>query len=382
METNWTEVGFLGSILLFFYGMIAFIAFYLPPNALGLGGTLALTGFLGVLAIVGGLLVSFGFLAFSVEYGVGWMWFLVIWGIFAWTLQGAGYLTLALLLPIGFILYYWATFALMFNFLFGGIMLLNLRHNLGRKARYALGVSFLLVINAIGWITHFGFLVLALVCILQAIIFVPTSHLSKFAFVLRLFTSKRLIKIGKIGVFFLSIYAFFLMRYLLAEYMAYSIVASAVLNFLALVFALLAVIGIAIVLNIYEKAHENRLMGYALMFSIPSLLMLSVGDFVWFISDLSYFINPTWRITLVQGIPYFLIWGSIPNAIWTILAAGGFLQIYRSPEAQGEPSYLMLHLIFLLSGIFWFFGFGYFLFIIGGFILQRGIDQQLAKVET
>ncbi|MFX1564070.1 MAG: hypothetical protein ACFFDP_12265, partial [Promethearchaeota archaeon] len=173
METRWANFGFLGSLLLSLYGFIYFIVYHFSDALVGPQGASIIMGFLGILAGLGGIFFSLGFLAFQFELGVSWGWLSTIVGSIAWGLQCAGHMLLAANLLVGAQLYSWAIFVLMLTFLLWGFTIYSTKNKTLYKQQYAIFTGILFLLNALFWLSYFGFAILCLASLLSAFIFVP-----------------------------------------------------------------------------------------------------------------------------------------------------------------------------------------------------------------
>lgn len=376
METRLADFGFLGSVILSVYGFVYFIVFHLSGVFIGPIGASILMVFLGLLGGLGGFLLSFGFLAFHRELGqpLGWVSTLVGW--ISWVLQCSAHLFLAAGSFFGIVIYSWAIVALMVTFLLWGITFFYTRKKIGHRQRYCLFAGLIFLLNGIGWLTYFGFVLLTLGCILSAIIFVSPYRIFGFSSPASLFHQKRQYQLGQLGTLLLSVYAILALRWWVNLLFPLPVVVAAVLNVISLFCAWLAVLGTAIVFNSFEIRFTNKWFGYALVVSSFGLFVLSLADFTWLMSNITVTLDPTWGLWLYTTAPSFWGWSALPLCIGALLASIGFLQVFRASKEKGDLWFLTLNILFLISGILWLAGIGYIPLIAAGILLLRMYMRQ------
>ena len=376
MESRLADFGFLGSVLLSAYGLLYFIAYHLPGASIGPAVASILMVFLGLLSALGGILLSLGFLALQRELGQSLGWLSTLMGLFSWILQGSAHLLIAAGHFFGPVFYHWAITALMVTFILWGFTFYSTRKKITHRQRYTLFAGLIFLLNGIGWLTYFGFVLLALGGILSAIVFVSPYRMFGLPSPTRLFNKKRCYQLGQLGTLLLSIYAMLTLRWWVNLLFPLPVVAAAVLNLLSLFCAWLAVLGTAIVLNDFEIRYTNNWLGYALIISSFGLLVLSLADFTWLMSNLTVALDSTWGLYLYQTAPAFWGWSGLPLCFGALLACFGFLQVFRASEVKGDLWFLTLSVLFLVSGILWLVGIGYIPLILAGILLLRVYMRQ------
>ncbi len=376
METRLADYGFLGSVILSVYGFVYFIAYHFSGASIEPISATILMGFLGLLGGLGGILFSFGFLAFQRELGQPLGWLSALVGLISWGLQCSAHLVIAAGYFFGTFIYSWAIVALMVTFLLWGLTFFFTRKKIGHRQRYSLFAGLIFLLNAFGWVTYFGFVLLTLGSILSAIIFVSPHRIFGFPSPTRLFHQKRQYQLGQLGTLLLTIYAILTLRWWVNQLFLLPVVAAAVLNVISLLCAWLAVLGTAIVFHSFEIRFTNNWFGYALVVSSFGLFVLSLADFTWLMSNITVTLDPTWGLWLYTTAPAFWVWSALPLCIGALLASIGFLQVFRASKEKGDLWFLTLNILFLLSGILWLAGIGYIPLILAGILLLRVYSRQ------
>jgi hypothetical protein len=259
----------------------------------------------------------------------------------------------------------------MVTFFLWGFTYFNARKKIGHRQRYCLFTGFIFLLNGIGWLTYFGFGLLALGSILSAIIFVSPYRILGFPSPTRLFHQKRQYQLGQLGTLLLSIYAILTLRWWVNQLFPLPVVVAAVLNVISLFSAWIAVLGTAIVFHSFETRLTNDWLGYAFIVSSFGLLIFSLADFTWLMSNITVALDPTWGLWLYFATPAFWGWSVLPLCFGALLAGIGFLQVFRASKIKGDPWFLTLSILFLLSGILWLVGLGYIPLILAGVLLLR-----------
>ena len=371
MESRLADFGFLGSVILSAYGFLYFIAYHLPGASIGPAVASLLMGLLGLLSLLGGILLSFGFLAFKRELDQSLGWLSALVGLISWGLQGSAHLLIAVGHFSGPIVYGWAIIALIVTFLLWGFTFYGTRKKISHRQRYALFTGLIFLLNGIGWLTYFGFVILALGGILSAIIFVSPYRVLGLPSPARLFNKKRRYQLGQLGTLLLSIYAVLTLRWWVNLFFPLPVVVAAVLNLISVFCAWLAVLGTAIVFNTFEIRFTNNWLGYAFIVCSFGLFVLSLADFTWLMSNLTVALDPMWGVWLYLTAPAFWGWSGLPLCFGALLAWIGFLRVFRAPKVKGGFWFLTLSILFLVSGILWLAGLGYIPLIPAGILLLR-----------
>ena len=379
METRLADFGFLGSVILSAYGFVYFVAYHLPDAFLGLIGSSFLMVFLGLFAGLGGILLSLGFLALQRELGQTLGWLSALVGLISWVLQGGAHLLIAAGHFFGPIIYGWAIFALMVTFLLWGFTLYGARKKIVHRQRYSLFAGLVFLLNGIGWLTYFGFVLLTLGSILSAIVFVSPYRIFGFPSPTGLFHQKRQYQLGQLGTLLLSIYAILTLRWWVNQLFPLPIVVAAGLNVISLFCAWLAVLGTALVFHSFELRFTNNWFGYAFIVSSFGMLVFSLADFTWLMSNITVALDPAWGLWLYQAAPTFWGWTGLLLCFGALLAFIGFLQAFRASELKGDLWFLTLSILFLISGILWLSGIGYIPLILAGILLLRVYMRQKPK---
>jgi hypothetical protein len=369
MESRWANFGFLGSILLSLYGLIYFIVYHFSDALVGPLGASILMGFLGILAGLGGIFFSLGFLAFQLEMEVTWGWISTIVGIIGWGLQCAGHILLAANLLVGAQYYSWAIYALMFTFLLWGITIYFTKSKMIYKAQYPIFAGLLFLVNAFFWLTYFGFAILAMASLLCAFIFVPPKQIFGLLSPAQIFNRKRQYQVGQFGVLILSVYSALEIRWLVNTFFPIPVAAAAALNFASMIFAWIAILGIALVFNNFRVSFANKIFNYSIIIGIPSLLFLSLADLTWLMSNINLAADPTWSSNLYLATPTFWGLSALPLFIWALITAVAFIQLFIAPKTKGDIMFLILNILFIVSGFLWLVRLGYLPLVLAGILL-------------
>ncbi|MFX1564125.1 MAG: hypothetical protein ACFFDP_12545 [Promethearchaeota archaeon] len=376
METRWSDAGYIGSIFLAFYGFLYFIIYHLPISLVGAIGASILFIILGVIAWIGGVFLSFGFIDFYIEFKQSGGLLSFLFGLFAWNLQALAHIFLAIGHPLGATLYGSAIFVLMLTFLIWGITMLVTREKLEPKNRYALYTGILFLINGIGWMSYFGIGILILACILSVNIFAPSFSVFIFPAPAKFFNRRRQFSLGQFGMLFLVIYSVLTIRWLVNLFFPFPVIVAAVLNLVGIFSSWLMVIGLAIVLNLFKEKYSNRNLGFGLVIGIPSLLLLGLADFTWFMSNINYPFDVARSLELYFAAPIFLGWATLPLFLSSLLVGFAFIQIWLKTSKKKDTRYDIIGIIFLISSGLWIIGLGYFALIIAGPLLYFDFKKQ------
>jgi len=369
MESRWADYGYVGSILLVVYGFVFFIAYNVSPILLGALGGSVITILLGILAIVGGILFSCAFRAFGTELEVSWAWVPFLFGMIIWIAQGITQILVGFNHPIGVTIYGWMVILLIFLFIIWGAFLFISWKMLGRKARLGLYASILFLINALGWLTVFGFGILVCTMVLMAIILVPEKQLLPFLNLRAFFTQTRKSTMAQFGALLLAIYSIIAFKWLINGFFPLPVVTAAVLNLISVLAIWIGIPGLILLFLNLEEQYNNPLSYYSIVVGTPALLLLSVTDFTWLMSNINVFADPSWGLQQYYNLPLIWSWSNILLFLWCLLAAFAFLQLYRLPQNRGELGFLIIHLMLFFAAILWLFGFGYITLIFAGVLL-------------
>ncbi len=355
METKWSDIGFLGSILFVLYGILALLLFYTPPSFYGAASPV-IAGVMAVLCMVAAFCFSFGFLALRTELNSPsslLTYFTIILTWVTWTFYGVTQILVALGYTIGLVYWFLSAYGLMLSFLFWGMFFFSVRKPLGGKSRFAFTASILLLINGIGWLSFMGLGILALGAFLCLFIYAPATQHSIFSPIIRLLSPKRVAIIRTLGPLALIVYSLLGMKWVINGFYPLPVAAAAVINAFSLLIGWITIVGITMVLRAYERRYENPTFWYAQLAWIPSMLLVTLADLQWLMSNIMVFIDPAWGLVLYSTLFFFLMWCSVPLAFFSFIAAFAYLQTYRLPEVRGETTLFFLHLSFLASGFIW-----------------------------
>ncbi|MFW9831064.1 MAG: hypothetical protein ACFFD8_04755 [Candidatus Thorarchaeota archaeon] len=369
MESRWASLGYIGSIILVFYGFFFFIAYNLSPIVLSSFGGSIVSILLGVMALFGGMLFSCAFLAFGNELKVSWSWVPFVIGVIVWIIQGVAQILVSLNHPTGITLYGWMVIVIVLLFIVWGAFLFTMRKLLGRKQRLGLYASILFLLNALGWLSVLGMGLLVCNMLLMAIILIPDKRLLPIPSLGEFFNTKRKSSLSKLGTFLLFVYAVLAIKWLINGLFPLPVLAAASLNFFSLLTIWVAIPGLVLLFLDFEQRYNNPLSYYSIVVGVPALLLLSITDFTWLMSNINVFADPSWGLQQYSTLSLLWSWTGIPLFLWSMLTAIAFLQIYRLPQIQGNIIFLIIHLMFLFSGLLWLFGLGYIFLIFAGLLL-------------
>lgn len=369
MESRWSVYGYLGSILLIFYGFFSLVTYHLSPALLGATGGSIITILLGVLALLGGALFSCAFHAFGTELKVSWTWVPFLMGLIIWVAQGVTQILVGLGNPIGVTSYGWMVILLLFLFLIWGFFVFMMRKQYGRKERLGLYAAILFLLNGIGWLSIFGFGILVVSMVLMAIILVPERRILPILSIREFFSAQRKISLTQLATLLLTIYAILGMKWVINIIFPLPVLAAAVLNFLSIVAIWVTIPGLILVFLNIEEDYNNPFAYYALLVGTPALLMLSLTDFTWLMSNINVFYDAAWGVQQYLTVSLIQSWASVLLLIWCLASAIAFLQISRLPITKGDNFFLIIGVLFLLSAFIWFIGGGFILLIMIGILL-------------
>ncbi len=374
METKWSDYGFLGSLLLVLFSFFSLIIYFTPPSFFGTAAS-AVAILMAILGILASFCFSLGFLAMRDVLNAPGPWltfFTILWTISAWIFYGASQTLLALGNLAGLILGFYSIYGLMITFLLWGLIYFTVRKQLGilgGKGHFALGAGLLFFINSLGWITLMGFGILALAALFCALIFAPGPKFSRFSFLTRIISKERMGTIRRFGPLLLVLYSLFQLKWDINAIFPIPVVPLAIVNFISIFVGWICVFGMTLVIRSYEFKFENSFLWFATLTWIPGLLLLTLTDFQWLMSNLTVFIDLAWGLALYSSINLFWVSGSLFLAVFSFLTAIGMFQIYRTPEMRGNIDLLLIHIFLLATGVLWIIGYGYLGFIIVGFFL-------------
>ena len=88
-------------------------------------------------------------------------------------------------------------------------------------------------------------------------------------------------------------------------------------------------------------------------------------------SNITVALDPSWGLGLYFAAPAFWGWSVLPLCFGALLAGIGFLQVFRTSKMKGDPWFLILTIVFLVSGVLWLVGLGYIPLILAGVLLLR-----------
>lgn len=355
METKWSDIGFLGSLLFVLYGIISLLIFFMPPSFFGSFAPFT-TGILAVLGIIAGTCFSLGFHGLRIELAEPSAWFsyfTILYTISIWLFTGISQILIALGLVIGIISWFYSIFGIMIMFIIWGMFFFLIRKQLGDKGRFAFGASVLFLINGLTWLSFIGLGVVALAAFLCLFIYAPERKFSFFSPLVRFLSQKRLSLLRDWGPFLLIIYSVLGMKWLVNGVYPLPVSAVLVINILSLFIGCFTIVGITWIFRVYEREYENSNLWFAQLAWIPGFLLLLMADLQWLMSNLTVFIDPLWGINLYQTLIFYVWWSSIPLTIFLFITALSFMQLYRLPELRGRLLFLLLHLAFLITAFLW-----------------------------
>jgi hypothetical protein len=380
MESRWAQLGFIGFILLAVYGLVYLTIYSLPETFFGAQLASSLALLLGCLAGVGGILSSLGFIAYFSELGSRYAGLASILGILGWGLQFEAHLSLAAgFLELGAAQYSIAALYLMVTFLVWGVTLFTTRKRLPTMRRYAAFAALLFLINALAWVGYLGIPVLAVASLLQAFVLVPPVEFLGLPSPAHLLTPKRKYQIGQLGLALLALYCVLAVRWLVNGVFPLPLLVAAPLNFVALVSVWLAVLGVGIAFSRFETNYANPTFGYAGAIGIGGLLLLSLADFTWLMSNISFLADPLWGLLQYWAAPYFWLWSNLPLFLSSLLGSVAFEQEYRRARRKGAaeaPILAFALLTFASSAVAWLYGLGYIPLIVAAPVLLKLFMRQ------
>jgi hypothetical protein len=236
-------------------------------------------------------------------------------------------------------------------FLAWGFTLFSVRKELGTRGRYATYAAVLFLINSLGWIGYLGIGVLTLASLLHACVLIKAPP----GFI----TPKRQYQIGQLGLALLALYWILASRWLVNGVFPLPLAVATPLNFVALASVWVAVLGLGIAFNRFEVHYGNPIFSSAAVVSIGGLLILSLADFTWLMSNVSVSVDPLWGLLQYWSAPHFWLWGDLPLCLASLLSGAGFLQVYVRARRKANVEIPLLGVIFFVSAFFWLYGLGY-----------------------
>lgn len=372
MESRWAQLGFIGFILLAIYGLLYLTVYSLPETFFGAQLASGLALFLGCLAGVGGILSALGFIAYFSELGNRYAVLAVVLGVLAWSQQFEAHLFLAAgFFDLGAAQYSTATLWLIVTFVVWGVTLFTARKKMPSMRRCATFAALLFLINALAWIGYLGIPVLAVASLLHALVLAPRVEFFGLSSPLRFLTPRRQYQIGQLGLAFLTLYCVLAIRWLVNGVFPLPLAVATPLNVLALVSAWLAVLGIGIAFSRFETHYGNPTFGYASAVGIGGLLLLSLADFTWLMSNIGILADPLWGLLQYWSAPFFWLWSDLPLCLSSLLGGAAFLQEFRRSKRKDAAEIAILSIIFFASAIAWLYGLGYLPLIVAGPLVLR-----------
>jgi len=359
MVIRWSELGFMGSLLLAGYGLLYFLVYLLPPALLAPGAVIAMLVLLGLLAWVGGILLSFGMVSLWTEFGIRSALLSLLLGIASWTSQSLAHLFLALGQYVnGTTLYGMAVQLLMLTFFVWGVTFIIVRGRKGAQERYTFYAGILFLINAFIWVSYLGVALLTLTGIICALSFTPPPRLVSLIG----FNSTTRFRLAQLGLLLLTLYTILAIKWTVNGFFPLPLPVAAALNALSLACIWLAIPGLSLLLHHYEVHRLSRFAGLALVIGIPSWVLLSLTDLYWLYSNIAALIDPALALSYYYTAFLFWGWSAIPLLIWAGLAGLAFLVVWRSTEAGKDvtPWHLPLGLLLLASAVLWLLGLGFY----------------------
>jgi hypothetical protein len=377
MESRWAQLGFVGFIILALYGLGYFVAWSLPESLYGPQLASSLTLLLGCLAGVGGILAALGFIAYYSELRSWYAIAAMVLGVVAWGQQFEAHLFLSAgLFDLGEAQYALATPWLMVMFVVWGLTLFTARKRLPGMQRCGVFAALLFLINGLAWLGYLGLPVLAAASVLQALVLVPPVEFFGLPSPTRLLTPKRRYQIGQLGLALLTLYCVLGVRWLVNGVYPLPLAVAAPLNVIALLAVWLAVAGVAVAFGRFETHYGNPMFGYAAAIEIGGLLLLSLADFTWLMSNISVVVDPAWGLLEYWAAPYFWVWSSLPLLVSSLLAGFAFLPESRKARRKGAFEAPVLTVAFFVSALMWLWRLGYLPLIVALPLALRLFMQQ------
>jgi hypothetical protein len=372
MESRWAQLGFIGFILLAVYGLVYLAVYSLPETFFGGQVASSLAFFLGCLGGVGGILSALGFVAYFSELRNWYALLAAVIGVLAWGQQFEAHLFLAAgFFDLGAAQYSTATLWLMVTFVVWGVTLFTARKKLSGMRRCASFAMLLFLIDGLAWIGYLGIPVLAVASLLHALVLAPPVEFFGLPSPVHFFTPKRQYQIGQLGLALLTLYCVLAIRWLVNGVLPLPLAVATPLNLAALVSIWLAVLGVGIAFSRFETHYGNPTFGYASAIGIGGLLLLSLADFTWLMSNISVFADPLWGLLQYWAAPYFWLWSDLPLCFSSLLGGAAFLQEFRRAKRKGAVEVPILAITFFASAFVWLYGLGYLCLIIAGPLVLR-----------
>jgi len=372
MESRWAQLGFVGFILLAVYGLAYLTLISLPETLLGAQVASGSAFVLGCLGGFAGILSALSFVAYFSELRSRYAAFAVVIGVIAWAQQSEAHLVSALgFIDLGTAEYSVAILWLMLTYAVWGVVLFSARRKLGSRQRCASFAAVLFLINGLAWIGYLGVAVLVVASLLQALVLTPPVEFFGFVSPIHFFTPKRQYQIGQLGLAFLTLYFVVAVRWLVNGVFPLPLVVVTPLNLLALLSVWLGVLGIGIVFDRFENQFGDPMFGYASAVSIAGLLLLSLADFTWLMSNISVLAEPLWGLIQYWNAPFFWLWSDLPLCLSSLLSGAAFVQEFRRSKRKSYPEIPILAVIFIASAVAWLYGLGYLLLIVAGPLILR-----------
>jgi len=372
MESRWAQLGFIGSILLTLYALTYLTVYSLPETFFGAQIASSLALFLGCLGGVGGVLTALGFIAYYSELRNRYAVLAALLGVVAWDQQFVAHLSLAAgFFDLGAAQYSAATLWLMVTYVLWGVTLFTARKKLSSMRRCASFAMLLFLINGLAWIGYLGIPVLAVASLLHAFVLAPSKELFGFRSPIHFFTPERQYQIGQLGLALLTLYCVLAVRWLVNGVLPLPLAVATPFNLAALVSVWLAVLGVGIAFSRFETHYGNPMFGYASAIGIGGLLLLSLADFTWLMSNISVLSDPLWGLLQYWAAPYFWLWSDLPLCFSSLLGGAAFLQEFRRAKGKGAVEVPILAITFFASALAWLYGLGYLPLIIAGPLVLR-----------
>ena len=375
---SWSEMGFAGSLLLVVYGLFYFIVYLLPPVLFSPMATTAILVILGLLALMGGVLLSLGMIYLWSEFGSKWALLSLVLGVASWASQSVAHLLLALGQYLAGVALYGVVIPLMMvTFLAWGGTLLTVRKHRGAQERFTFYAGILFMFTALAWIGYMGLAILAFTALITLFTFTPPHRLVTL---LRIGPETRFL-LARLGSLLLAIYALLAVRWTIDDFIALPIPAAAPLNALSLICIWMALPGVSLILHHYEVHHHSRLASLALIIGIPSWALLSLADLYWLISNMIAPADPGLALIYYYATSLFWSWSALPLLLWSGLTSLAFLSVWYELEAGEEvtPWHLFIGLLLLASSPLWLFGLGLYPLIPAFLILLIIITHEPEK---
>jgi hypothetical protein len=136
---------------------------------------------------------------------------------------------------------------------------------------------------------------------------------------------------------------------------------------------------VGIAFSRFETNYANPTFGYAGAIGIGGLLLLSLADFTWLMSNISFLADPLWGLLQYWAAPYFWLWSNLPLFLSSLLGSVAFEQEYRRARRKGAaeaPILAFALLTFASSAVAWLYGLGYIPLIVAAPVLLKLFMRQ------